>query len=282
MATESLNTGDGFNKYFEILPALTDSEKQATFRIRHSVYGEDLGWAAVRADGMETDAYDPQSLHCLVRSRASGDFIGCVRLVLAAPGNPLAPLPFERTCGTLTTARSSILPHSFEQIASFMWCRAISAPPRRNERWVSQDSDFGGVPSGFLSAGRLSWACLRSRTGMSGLFLLSSRDWRGISTRSDHERANRWGSRTPRPACARGDGCRHVIDHFGSLRTVFVVVRDELEAAYRTAGDKVGSGVPPVGERISVPTVLDHGGRKPCVCRRQMDRIGMGQFRTRR
>lgn len=90
---------DGFSKYFEILPAISDNEKAAAFRIRHSVYCEDLEWETTRADGMETDAYDAHALHCLIRSRASGDFIGCVRLILTAPDDPHAPLPFERTCG---------------------------------------------------------------------------------------------------------------------------------------------------------------------------------------
>lgn len=99
MSEESTDTCDGFSKYFEILPAIGDSEKAAAFRIRHSVYCEDLGWEAVRPDGMETDEYDAHALHCLIRSRATGDYIGYVRLVRAAPDNPHAPLPFERTCG---------------------------------------------------------------------------------------------------------------------------------------------------------------------------------------
>lgn len=99
MPSEHADSGDGFSKYFEILPAISDSEKAAAFRIRHSVYCEDLEWESTRADGMETDAYDTHALHCLIRSRASGDFIGCVRLILTEPGDPHAPLPFEQTCG---------------------------------------------------------------------------------------------------------------------------------------------------------------------------------------
>ncbi len=99
MSEASTNTCDGFSKYFEILPAFSDSEKAEAYRIRHSVYCEDLAWEATRPDGMEIDEFDAHSLHCLIRSRASGDFIGCVRLILTAPTDPHAPLPFERTCG---------------------------------------------------------------------------------------------------------------------------------------------------------------------------------------
>jgi len=99
MSEESTNTCDGFSKYFEIMPAFSDSEKAEAYRIRHSVYCEDLAWEATRSDGMEIDEYDAHALHCLIRSRASGDFIGCVRLILTTPADPHAPLPFERTCG---------------------------------------------------------------------------------------------------------------------------------------------------------------------------------------
>ena len=150
MPTELLSTGDGFKKYFEILPALTASERQATFRIRHSVYCEDLGWEAVQADGMETDAYDPQSLHCLIRSRASGNFIGCVRLILAAGGGQLAPLPFEGTCGD-TLDRSIIDPAKLPRgkIAEVSRLAIVSQYRRRRgeERTpgIVQDSDFGAA-----------------------------------------------------------------------------------------------------------------------------------------
>ena len=99
MLEEPTNIGDGFSKYFEILPAHSDSEKAEAYRIRHSVYCEDLAWEAIRPDGMETDEYDAHALHCLIRSKDSGKFIGCVRLVLANPDAPDALLPFERTCG---------------------------------------------------------------------------------------------------------------------------------------------------------------------------------------
>ena len=76
----SMSTGDGFKKYFEILPAIGEADRRAAFRIRHSVYCEDLGWEPVRADGLETDEYDGQARHCLVRNRATGEHIGCVQI----------------------------------------------------------------------------------------------------------------------------------------------------------------------------------------------------------
>jgi len=255
MATESPSTGDGFRKYFEILPALTDSEKQATFRIRHSVYCEDLGWEATRADGMETDAYDARSVHCLIRSRASGDFIGCVRLVLTAPEDPLAPLPFELTCGD-TLDRSIIDPATFRRakIAEVSRLAIVGQYRRRRgeERTpgIVQDNDFGtpdrprfpyllvGLYMGVFALGDMH--------GLEKLFLLSEPRLArhlnkiGITNEQIGKATEHRGLRAPAVM-----DVRHVIDHLDPLlQSVFVVVRDALDGAYRAAGHKVGSGVP--------------------------------------
>ena len=92
------NLGASFRRYFEIVPALTDELREHAFRIRHQVYCEELGYEAPRPDRRETDEYDDQSLHCLIRSVKTGEFAGCTRLILCRPGNAEYPLPFERTC----------------------------------------------------------------------------------------------------------------------------------------------------------------------------------------
>lgn len=95
---EMLNLGEGFQKYFEIVPALTPELKNEVFRIRHDVYCEELKFEPVRPDKRETDEYDAHSLHCLIRNVNNGEFAGCTRLVLTRPGNPRDFLPFEKTC----------------------------------------------------------------------------------------------------------------------------------------------------------------------------------------
>lgn len=92
------NLGDGFSEYFELVPALDEATRRQVFEIRHEVYCRDLGWEPLRDDGLEIDAYDPQSLHLLLRLRGSGEPVGCTRLVLADPSDPSLPLPFERSC----------------------------------------------------------------------------------------------------------------------------------------------------------------------------------------
>lgn len=87
-----------FQEYFRVVPALTPELAEEAYRIRHQVYCEDLNWEPVRENGMETDTYDAQSLHCLLQSVQTNEFIGCVRLVLPDHNNPMQPLPFQQAC----------------------------------------------------------------------------------------------------------------------------------------------------------------------------------------
>lgn len=92
------NLGASFQRYFSIVPALTPELREQAFRIRHSVYCEDLKYEPARVDRREVDQYDAHALHCLVRSVKSGEYVGCTRLILCPPWAPTEPLPFERTC----------------------------------------------------------------------------------------------------------------------------------------------------------------------------------------
>jgi N-acyl amino acid synthase of PEP-CTERM/exosortase system len=89
---------DAFIRYFEIQPALDAELRDAAFRLRHSVYCEDLGYEPLRADGLETDEHDEHAIHLLVRHRPTLRYAGCVRLVRMPPGDVNARLPFERLC----------------------------------------------------------------------------------------------------------------------------------------------------------------------------------------
>ena len=93
------NPTSTFSQYFEIVPALDAATRDAAHRIRHAVYCEDLQFEPIRPDGRERDQYDNHALHCLLRHRPSGEFIGVTRLVLPPPGPVDDPLPFEHTCG---------------------------------------------------------------------------------------------------------------------------------------------------------------------------------------
>jgi len=90
--------GTAFRSYFNVVPALTDELRDHAFRIRHQVYCEELRFEPERLSRREWDEYDAHSLHCLVRSVQTGEYVGCTRLVLTRPGSPGQLLPFEKTC----------------------------------------------------------------------------------------------------------------------------------------------------------------------------------------
>jgi N-acyl amino acid synthase of PEP-CTERM/exosortase system len=92
---------EGYRRYFEIVPATTETLRWHNYHIRHEVYCREFGFGPIRADEIEVDAYDARSVHCLVRALASQEFVGCSRIVLTDPASPAAPLPFEQIAGHL-------------------------------------------------------------------------------------------------------------------------------------------------------------------------------------
>jgi len=106
---EIFDLGNAYRQYFELVPAYSDSLKDKVYRIRHQVYCEDLAFEPQRPDQREYDDYDAHSLHLLIRSVQTGEFVGCTRIVRVRPTDPDHPLPFEQTCGS-TLDRSIVDP----------------------------------------------------------------------------------------------------------------------------------------------------------------------------
>lgn len=145
---EFLNLGTGFNKYFTAVPALTEELKEAAYRIRHEVYCRELGFEPLRENGIETDACDAHSEHCLLRSISTGEYVGCIRLVFANPEEPLSPFPFEKICAaTLDQSIVDSLRNRRHRIAEISRLAVISRFRRRKGETRApiglSDSDFG-------------------------------------------------------------------------------------------------------------------------------------------
>lgn len=180
---ESFNLGHGFRKYFRIDAALDDALRNDVFRIRHEVYCEDLKFEAERPDRREIDDYDAHSLHCLLRTANDpNNLVGCIRIVMANPNDPSAPLPFEETCSA-TLDRSIIDPARLprERIAEVSRLAVRGAFRRRKgEKQTAvalQDQDFGTgdqprfpyIPVSLY----LGMVALAARSGIDTLFMLS-------------------------------------------------------------------------------------------------------------
>jgi N-acyl amino acid synthase of PEP-CTERM/exosortase system len=140
--------GTAFRSYFNVVPALTDELRDHAFRIRHQVYCEELGFEPQRPNRRESDEYDSHSLHCLVRSVRTGEYVGCTRLVLTRSGDPGHLLPFERTCAR-TIDRSIVDPLALprERIAEVSRLAIVSGYRRRrgeqNNPVPISDEGFG-------------------------------------------------------------------------------------------------------------------------------------------
>ncbi len=95
---KTTHLGTAFKRYFEIIPAITEELKKEAYRVRHSVYCEDLGYEPPQSDRLETDEYDSHALHILIRNIQHNIFIGCARIIIPPVENPTWLLPFEKAC----------------------------------------------------------------------------------------------------------------------------------------------------------------------------------------
>jgi N-acyl amino acid synthase of PEP-CTERM/exosortase system len=243
---EFLNLGAGFSRYFRTVPALDDDLRRAVFRIRHAVYCEELGYEAVRADGLESDSFDAQSVHCLLQSVGNGEYVGCVRLVLAAPDNPRTLLPFEHHCAD-TLDRSIIDPSALDRAKIAEVSRlAVTARyrRRRGEQVVPvgiAESDFGTPDKPrfpYIAAGLyLGMIAQARRLGIETLFMLTERRLAkqlsrlGVDARAIGAPIEYRGMRYPSMMSVQG-----VVDGLSFfVRPLFAVIAGEMEAAYRQA-----------------------------------------------
>lgn len=95
------SAGTTFHDYFHLVLATSPKLRAEAYRLRYDVYCREFGFEREEdcPNQLEHDEYDDQSLHCVLTHQPSGRIAGCVRLVLANPADPGAPLPFEKHCG---------------------------------------------------------------------------------------------------------------------------------------------------------------------------------------
>jgi N-acyl amino acid synthase of PEP-CTERM/exosortase system len=243
---EFLNLGAGFSKYFRTVPALDDDLRRTVFRIRHAVYCEELGYESVRADGLESDSFDRQSAHCLLQSVSTGEYVGCVRLVLAVPDNRGTLLPFEHHCAD-TLDRSIVDPSVLDRarIAEVSRLAVIARYRRRHgEQAVPVDiaeRDFGTPERPrfpYIAAGLYLGMIAQARHhGVETLFMLTERRLAkqlarlGVDARKIGAPIEYRGTRYPSMMSVQS-----VIDGLSFfVRPLFAVIAGEMEAAYRQA-----------------------------------------------
>lgn len=89
-----------FLSIFRFILATSESDKRRVFALRHRVFCEELGFFSLNlVDRVEQDAFDINSLHCLVEHRATGIAVGCLRVVIADVEDGInSTLPVEEHC----------------------------------------------------------------------------------------------------------------------------------------------------------------------------------------
>lgn len=147
-APEKPDLGRSYKQYFQIVPACTDALRDEVYRVRHQVFCEDLAFESQRPDHREIDEYDAHSIHVLIRSIKTGDYVGCTRIVRTRPKDPLYPLPFEKICAN-SIDRSIIDPTKLNRdtIAEVSRLAVVSQFRRRKgeDKYAISvsDEDFG-------------------------------------------------------------------------------------------------------------------------------------------
>jgi N-acyl amino acid synthase of PEP-CTERM/exosortase system len=240
---EFLNLGAGFSKYFRAVPAVDDELRRAVFRIRHTVYCEELGYEPIRANGLESDAYDARSAHALLQSVSNGEFVGCVRIVLADPQSPQTPLPFEALCGpSIDRGVVDLSGIDRRKVGEVSRLAVISRYRRRKSEQQApsnvDESDFGTPDRPrfpYISAGLyLAMMAQARRHGIETLFMLTERRLArqltrlGVNLKTIGPPVEHRGQRYPSMMSVQ-----ETINGFSFfVRPLFAVIASEIEAGY--------------------------------------------------
>jgi N-acyl amino acid synthase of PEP-CTERM/exosortase system len=92
------NILDGFNEYFEMVPAVSPQLKHEVYKLRYQVYCIETGFEKPEnhPNFMESDEYDDNSVHYLIRHRKSEIYAATTRLILPDATNREKLFPIEK------------------------------------------------------------------------------------------------------------------------------------------------------------------------------------------
>ncbi len=128
-----------FNDQFDIVLASNDSLRNEVYRIRYAVYCEELGYESSDKfpDRLEMDSFDQNSIHCLLRHKATGLWAGCVRLVLPSYGVNGLAFPCEKLFGSFSQQTESFPLNSVGEVSR------LAVPSSFRRRTDERQSAYG-------------------------------------------------------------------------------------------------------------------------------------------
>ncbi|ABB32266.1 hypothetical protein GeomeDRAFT_1534 [Geobacter metallireducens RCH3] len=91
---------DYFNLLYSVIPAETDELVKETFRLRYQVYciENEFEPPSETSQQMETDEFDKNSVHSIIKYNKTGHSIGSVRMVLPNERDHTRSFPIQKIC----------------------------------------------------------------------------------------------------------------------------------------------------------------------------------------
>jgi N-acyl amino acid synthase of PEP-CTERM/exosortase system len=89
-----------YDRTYEVSPATTQESSAEAYALRYQVYCLEKRFEDPAANplGLELDAFDSRSVHCLLRHRDTGIAVGTARLIRPNPWRPGASWPIQQVC----------------------------------------------------------------------------------------------------------------------------------------------------------------------------------------
>ena len=149
--------------------AETQAEIEAAQRLRYRVFAEELGADIPNTDGRDIDPYDEHCHHLLAFDDATGEVIGCYRLITEETAKKVGKfmkdenLRFMIGCGSIEMhdggSDAAALYHSLKEkyLAPEQWCVKPLNPLKWNEITPSENPSVPPLIKGYLKAG--AWFC---------------------------------------------------------------------------------------------------------------------------
>ena len=134
-----------FANYLVPVIANNDALKHEVYRIRHDVYCTELHFLPSHASGLESDAFDAYSSHCLLRHISSGAHAGTVRIV--RPVQDDQQIPLEKYCASSIT-RHELAPTCFPR-KEICEVSRLAVPKAFRRR---QTDSYVGAATGVINA----------------------------------------------------------------------------------------------------------------------------------
>ncbi|MCV2886012.1 PEP-CTERM/exosortase system-associated acyltransferase [Aestuariibacter sp. AA17] len=138
MLTNTL--AQNFFSYFEVVIADTKDLREESYRIRHNVYSQELGWEPTTESGFETDECDGYAIPLLLKHKTSGQFAGTVRLVVPPKDQLEKQLPFELHC--IESVRKDLVDPKQLERGMFGEISRLAVPATFRKRKGEQEQAF--------------------------------------------------------------------------------------------------------------------------------------------